>query len=82
MGLSAIGLGASWLMPIVSVGTAYGGPLAIIASVSILLSVGLVPQAAKTCAPGDPCARGGFRLTTYGVALISAALLLTSYIYE
>jgi hypothetical protein len=82
MGLSVIGLGASWLIPLVSVGTRYGGPLAIVAAVSIILSVVWVLVAARTCAPGDLCARRRFRLTIFGAALVSAALLAASYIYE
>jgi mercuric ion transport protein len=82
MGLSAIGVGTSWLIPIVRLAEPHRQALTALALGSIVLSVVLVAVAARTCQPGDICARRGFRFTIYGMAVISAALLAVGYIYR
>jgi mercuric ion transport protein len=81
IGLAAIGLGSAWLNPIVRAAKPHGTLLDIVAIVSIAASVGLVTVAARTCAPGDLCARRGFRFSICGVALISLILLVAGRIY-
>ena len=82
MGLAAIGLGSSWLVPLVMATDPYSTPLRVVALACIVLGVVPVIRAARTCAPGDLCARRGFRFSIYAVAVVNAVLLGLSFLYE
>ena len=81
MGLAAIGLGSSWLVPLVMATEPHSTLLWGVALASIAFSVLLVALSARTCAPGDLCARRWFRFTIYGMAGLSVVLLIVGYIY-
>jgi mercuric ion transport protein len=80
-GLAAIGIGSSWLVPLVRATDPLRTALWAVAALSIALSVAFVWHAARNCAPGELCARRGFRLSIYGAALLSLGLLAAGYFY-
>ena len=79
--LAALGLGATWLVPMVSATMPYTGLLTIFSVAALASSVFLVVRAGRTCQPGDLCARPVFRWTVIVVAAIGAVLLALSKIY-
>jgi mercuric ion transport protein len=79
--LAAAGLGAGWLLPIVSASQPHTGTLTAVSAVALLGSVGLVARPPKACEPGSLCARPCFRWTVVAAAVLGAALLVLSKLY-
>lgn len=79
--LAALGIGAAWLVPVVSATMPYTGLLTIFSVAALAGGVFLVLRAGQTCRPGDLCARPAFRWTVIVVAAIGAVLLILSKIY-
>ena len=79
--LAALGIGASWLVPVVSASMPYTGLLTVLSVAALAGSVFLVVRAGQTCQPGDLCARPAFRWSVIVAAAIGAVLLVLSKIY-
>lgn len=78
---AGLGLGASWLSPVVSATLPYTELLTAFSAAALAGSVFLVVRAGRTCQPGDLCARPAFRWTVITAAAIGAVLLALSKIY-
>ena len=79
--LAALGIGASWLVPVVSATMPHTELLTAFSVAALAGSVFLVWRARRTCRPGDLCARPGFRWGVIAAALIGAVLVVLSKIY-
>ena len=79
--LAGLGIGASWLMPVVFASQPYTTILTIFSALALVASVVLVWRAPKHCEPGSLCGRPLFRWTVTGAAVIGAILLALSKIY-
>lgn len=79
--LAALGIGSSWLVPVVSASMPFTGLLTAFSVAALAGSVFLVVRAGRTCQPGDLCARPGFRWSVIVAAAIGAVLLVLSKIY-
>lgn len=79
--LAGAGLSAYWLVPVATFGTQFAAILTGIAIVSLAGAAFIVLLSARTCAPGDLCARPWFRVTIVITAIVGAALLVTSKLY-
>lgn len=80
--LAALGIGASWLVPLVSATMPYTELLTAFSLAALLGSVFLVWRAGRTCQPGDLCARPLFRWSVIVAVAIGGALLVLSKIYD
>lgn len=79
--LAALGFGATWLVPLVSVTMPYTELLTAFSLAALAGSVFLVLRARRTCQPGDLCARPAFRWSVIAAAAVGAVLLVASKIY-
>jgi mercuric ion transport protein len=79
--LASIGLGAAWLVPIVSASQPHAEVLTGVSAVALLGGVGVVARAPKHCATNSTCARPWFRWTVIAAALAGAVLLVLSKVY-
>lgn len=79
--LAALGIGASWLVPVVSATTPYTELLTGFSLAALGGSVVLVVRAGRNCEPGDLCARPVLRWSVIVAAAIGAVLLVLSKIY-
>ena len=79
--LAGVGIGADWLMPVVSASQPYATILTVFSALALVASVVIVWRAPKHCEPGSLCARPWFRWSVTGAAVIGAILLALSKIY-
>lgn len=79
--LAGMGIGASWLVPVVSATMPHTALLTLFSVVALAGSVFLVVRAGRICQPGDLCARPAFRWSVIVTAAIGAVLLMLSKIY-
>ena len=79
--LMGAGLGVYWLAPVAAFGERFSAILTAIAVLALLGGVATGLRAAKTCGPGDLCARPSFRVGIIVLACIGAVLFVLSKIY-
>ena len=79
--LAGIGLSPYWLIPVATVGTQFSTALTVLAVVSLAGAAFIVSRSAKTCAPGDLCARPWFRVSIIAAAIVGTGLLILSKLY-
>ena len=79
--LASLGIGASWLAPLVSASQPHAEALTGVSAIALLGSVGVVARAPKHCEPSATCARPWFRWTVIAAALVGAVLLVLSKVY-
>lgn len=79
--LTGAGLSAYWLVPVANFGLQFTTALTALAVVSLAGAAFIVLRSAKTCAPGDLCARPWFRAGIVIAAVFGAGLLIASKLY-
>ena len=79
--LAGIGLSPYWLIPVATVGTQFSTALTVLAVFSLAGATFIVLRSAKTCAPGDLCARLWFRVAIISAAMLGIGLLFLSKRY-
>ena len=79
--LASVGIGAGWLMPVVSASQPYTTILTVFSAFALVASVVIVWRAPKHCEPGSLCARSWFCWTVTGAAVVGAILLVLSKMY-
>ena len=79
--LAAAGIGASWLIPIVSASQPHAEILTAFSLAALAASVIMVWRPPTSCRPNSLCSRRGFRWAISGLATVGAILLVLSKIY-
>ena len=79
--LAGVGFTSYWLSPFGAVGSHFRTPLTALAAVSLAGSAFIVLRSAKTCQPGDLCARPWFRASIIAAAAFGTVLLVVSKLY-
>ena len=79
--LAGAGLTSYWLAPFGEVGSQFRTALTVLAVVSLAGAAYLGLRSAKTCQPGDLCARPWFRAAIVSAAAFGTALLIVSKLY-
>jgi mercuric ion transport protein len=79
--LAGAGFTTYWLAPFGAAGSHFRTPLNILAVLFLAASAFIVLRSAKTCRPGDLCARPWFRRLILAAAAFGTALLILSKLY-
>jgi mercuric ion transport protein len=79
--LAGAGLSAYWLEPFATFGLQFTAALTVLALLSLAGAAFIVLRSAKTCAPGDLCARPWFRAVIALAAVCGTILLIASKLY-
>ena len=79
--LAGAGFTTLWLAPFGAAGSQFRAPLTVLAAVSLAGAAFIVSRSAKTCQPGDLCARPWFRAAIAAAAVFGAVLLIMSKLY-
>ena len=80
--LVGAGLSPYWLAPFGTVGVQFRFPHTVLAVACLAGAAFIVFKSAKTCEPGDLCARPWFRGSIIVAAVIGSGLLIASKLYD
>lgn len=79
--LAGAGFSTYWLAPVATLGLQYSTALTFFAVISLAGSAFIVFRTAKTCAPGELCARPWFRTSITAAVIVGTVLLISSKLY-